>query len=96
MLHQVLTELACADPGTDLDAIARRLDLGRDELDSMVDYWVRRGRLQRQELRSACPGGGCSRCPTGHRGSPGCGASAANPGNTVLIGITVKRSPSRR
>lgn len=96
VLRRVLTEFASAGPGTDLDAIARRLDLCRDELDSMVDYWVRRDRLQREELRSGCPAGGCGRCPSGHGGTPGCGASAANPGGTVLLGITVKRSPSRR
>lgn len=58
-------------PGrADLESIARQLDLGRDEVDAMVDYWVRRGELKRTVF-GACAATVCGMPTrpglTGHR-----------------------------
>jgi hypothetical protein len=78
-LRAVLAAVLEARPGTGLDDIARRLELSRDEVEAMVDYWARRGVLSVQRLRG-CPGGACG-VPRGPRAprpaadaAPGTGA----------------------
>jgi hypothetical protein len=65
VLRAVLAEIrTAADAGeVDLDSVAGRLGIGRDELDAMVDYWVGRGRLSLRELGcrvTDCPLGSCA------------------------------------
>lgn len=66
VLRAVLVEIraAVADAGeVNLDEIAGRLEVGRDELDAMVDYWAARGRLSLRELGcrvTDCPLGSCA------------------------------------
>ncbi len=90
-LRAVLAAVRAAPPGTGLDAVARQLDLSRDEVEAMVDYWVRRGELTVEPLRS-CSGGGCGsgvlrpRLWKGSRSSGGC-AEAGGAGCPLAIGI---------
>lgn len=90
-LRRVLAEITAArGGGVSLDDVARRVGVTRDEVDAMVDYWVRRGRLSVEEIGRACPSGGCGGCAMGRNGAPGCGAAARGSG-PVLLGITVRR-----
>ncbi|MFB9238024.1 FeoC-like transcriptional regulator [Plantactinospora siamensis] len=91
-LRRVLAEIRAAERGgVSLDDVARRVGVGRDEIDSMVDYWVRKGRLTVEEIGRGCPSGGCGGCSSGKGGSPGCGTPTA--GGPVLLGITIARRP---
>jgi radical SAM superfamily enzyme YgiQ (UPF0313 family) len=89
-LRQVLREIRSAGSAS-LDDVARAVGVNRDEVDAMVDYWVRRGQLSIEEIGRGCPGGGCGSCSSGDDGAPGCGSPST--GGPVLIGITI---PSRR
>ncbi|MGI5162462.1 FeoC-like transcriptional regulator [Microbispora sp. H10830] len=92
-LRRVLEEITAARGGVSLDDIARRLGLGRDEVDAMVEYWVRKGRLSSDDIAAACPSGGCGTCALGDDGKPGCGTRRDGP---VLLAITVRRREDRR
>ncbi|MEV5409762.1 FeoC-like transcriptional regulator [Thermopolyspora sp. NPDC052614] len=87
-LREVLAEITAARGVTSLDAIARRLNLGRDEVDAMVGYWIRKGRLSADDLAAACPTGGCGTCALGRDGAPGCGPVRGGP---TLLAITPRR-----
>jgi hypothetical protein len=58
-LRAVLAELQAGE--VDPVRLARRLDLSRDEVEAMVDYWVRRERLSVRAV--GCPATGCAGCP---------------------------------
>ncbi|MGC1210875.1 MAG: FeoC-like transcriptional regulator [Micromonospora sp.] len=67
VLRDVLRRVRTAAPGRGLDDIARDLGISRDEVDAMVDYWVRRGELVVDEL-SSCASGSCGSCRLSGRG----------------------------
>ena len=83
LLRRVLAEVSAAHR---LDDIAERLGLSRDEVDAMVEYWVRRGRLSLEEV-GGCPAGGCSGC--GPKKRAGC----AGPGTAPLLVTIMARPP---
>ncbi|MGC9665052.1 FeoC-like transcriptional regulator [Planosporangium sp. 12N6] len=85
-LRQVLREIRSAG-SVSLDDVARAVGVSRDEVDAMVDYWVRRGRLSVEEIGRGCPSGGCGGCPSGNDGAPGCGTPRS--GGPVLLAITI-------
>jgi hypothetical protein len=60
-LRAVLAEVLAGE--ADLARLAGKLGIGADEVEAMVDYWVRRGRLAVQPLGPACPSRGCATCP---------------------------------
>ncbi|QLY31329.1 FeoC-like transcriptional regulator [Nocardia huaxiensis] len=80
-LRQVLAEITTARGGVRLDDVARRVGVSRAEVDSMIEYWVRRGKLSTEAITSGCPTGGCGTCPS----TSSCGTRPAGP---VLIAIT--------
>lgn len=80
-LRQVLAEITAARGNVDLAAIARRVGVSRDEVDSMVAYWVRKGRLAVEEIGSGCPSGGCGGCS-----ATACGGARG----PVLLAITTR------
>jgi hypothetical protein len=88
VLRQVLTEIRTARGGTSLNDVARRVGVSRDEVDAMVDYWVRRGRLSVEEMGGGCPSAGCKSCASGDGSEPGCGRSG--PAGPVLIAVSVR------
>jgi len=76
MLHRVLEELESAQGLADLDGLSRRLGIERGALEGMIDFWVRKGRLQggaRDRGANAAFLGGdvCGACP-GQRDCPLC------------------------
>jgi hypothetical protein len=98
-LRAVLAEVRAAGPGRGLDEIAKSLGLARDEVDAMVEYWERRGKLTIERLRG-CPSGGCSAKGAGGcavdggaaNGAAGCPVGAGGDGGPVLIAISPRRN----
>lgn len=90
LLREVLARVRTAAPGTGLDDIARGLGVTRDEVDAMVEYWVRRGELVVDELGS-CSSGGCGGCRFSAQDG-GCYRPAPRSG-PVLVAIRVPTSP---
>lgn len=80
-LRAVLAEVRGASDPTTLDAIARRLQLGRDEVEAMVDYWVGRGQLAVVELATHCPANSCGGCLL--RAPGRCGGNRPGSGSTL-------------
>lgn len=67
MLREVLQAIETADGPVHLGALSQQLGIDRSALEGMIDYWVRKGRLQaRQAEDSVCApasghcGGGCT------------------------------------
>ena len=63
MLQQVLQELESAEGVVDLNALGRKLDVERSALKGMIDYCVRKGRLQDDDQAmdaALCNSGICS------------------------------------
>ncbi|MFC9994857.1 FeoC-like transcriptional regulator [Nocardia sp. NPDC127526] len=81
-LREVLAEITAARGGVGLDDVARRIGVSRNEVDAMVDYWVRKGRLSAEPVTSGCPADGCGGCP-----SDGACSTTVQPG-PVLVAIT--------
>lgn len=73
-LRTVLDAFRAAPVGTSLDSLARRLGMGRDDLDAALGYWVHLGELVVAEPPS-CAGTGCRGCPFSTR--RGCGLTGA-------------------
>jgi hypothetical protein len=89
-LRRVLAEVrAAADAPTTLDGIATRVGVTRAEVESMIDYWARRGRLSVDQIGRGCPGSGCDACPSARSGAPACGSPAT--GGPVLLAISPTR-----
>ncbi|MBQ0988331.1 hypothetical protein KBZ10_28255 [Streptomyces sp. F63] len=71
-----------------LEDLAREAGVSRDEASAMLDYWVSRGRLTREEITPGCPARGCGGCPL----ASGCAGRA--PGGApalVTIGVRPRR-----
>ncbi|MEV6048288.1 FeoC-like transcriptional regulator [Streptomyces xanthochromogenes] len=88
-LRQVLAAIeSAARTGAGLDSVARSLGLSRAEVDAMAEYWVRKGRLTREEIGGGCPAAGCGGCPVA-RGA--CATSGGRPA-PLLIALRPRRS----
>lgn len=86
-LRRVLLELQL---GTGLDDIAQHLGLARDEVEAMVEYWVRRGRLTLRRIDRTCPTGGCGACPAARGNAAECSGSSHD--SPALLAISPNRS----
>lgn len=86
-LRRILAEITAAQGDLNLDEIARRIGISRDEADAMIDYWVRKGRLSIERITSGCPGGGCGSCADST-----CGTRATGP---VLLAIGLTKQQIR-
>jgi hypothetical protein len=67
MLRKLLQAIETADGPVHVAALSRQLNLDHSALEGMIDYWVRKGRLQvRDRSDTVCIpssghcGGGCS------------------------------------
>ena len=71
MLIQVLREIKTSQGTLNLDDLGRKLGVERSALQGMIDYWVRKGRLQDdQEMATAadiCTHVSCGGSCTGPR-----------------------------
>lgn len=75
MLRQVLQELEMAQGPISLEELSRRLDIDRGALRGMIEFWVRRGRLQNHAEAMAaalatCQTGACRGCGLAPQGCP--------------------------
>jgi hypothetical protein len=75
VLRQVLQELEMAQGPISLGELSRRLDIDQDALRGMIEFWVRRGRLQNHDesmaaALTACPTGSCRGRGVGPQGCP--------------------------
>ena len=62
-LRQVLDYFETSREGISLDTLTRELDLSRGQVESMVNFWVRKGRLR----SSAASSDGCASCGSSER-----------------------------
>ena len=74
MLKQVLHEIESAQGPVNLDALGRKLNIDRGALDGMIQFWVRKGRLQLEgqpntETAAVC-GGSCRTACAGPQSCP--------------------------
>jgi hypothetical protein len=66
MLRRILREFEAAPDGMSIDQLSHRLGVERGALEGMIDYLVRKGRLQDDKATSAaliCSPEGCASCP---------------------------------
>jgi len=87
VLQQVLQELEMAQGPLSLGELSRRLDIDRDTLRGMIEFWVRRGRLQNHDEAMAatlatCPTVSCSGC---HLGPQDCSSATNMPRMYSLV-----------
>lgn len=70
MLRNVLEEIKKTNGPIDLNQLARTLELDRPVLDSMIEFWVRKGKLQDIQLETskavACYSPSCGSCSPTH------------------------------
>jgi len=66
MLREVLNEIKATSGSIDLNQLARKLNLDRQTLDGMIEFWVRKGKLQDIQKANnealACFSGGGGAC----------------------------------
>lgn len=75
MLRQVLQEIKAAPSTVNLNALARKLGVERSALEGMIQFWVRKGRLQDDDQAAAaalqvCASGSCGPGCVGAQGCP--------------------------
>ena len=66
MLKRILHEFESAPNGISINELGRRMGVERGALEGMIDYLVRKGRLQDDRAATAvamCQSGGCASCP---------------------------------
>lgn len=93
MLRRLLRAFEEAAPGEGLARIADRLGIGRAEAADLAAYWVRKGRLRREEIG----GRDCGGCPAAARSCTACPGSGPEPGGTAATArpVLVALSPVR-
>lgn len=86
MLRRLLRAFEEAAPGEGLGQIADRLGIDRAEAADLAAYWVRKGRLRREEIG----GRDCGGCLAATRSCTACPGGAAPPASTrpVLVALT--------
>ncbi|OQY27656.1 MAG: hypothetical protein B6243_12755 [Anaerolineaceae bacterium 4572_5.2] len=53
MLHQVLNEFKSAQGALNLSDLARKLKVEQSALDGMIQFWVRKGRIEDSQLANS-------------------------------------------
>lgn len=61
-LRHVLQQILRAQGSLRLEEIAARAGVAPDEAASMVEFWIGRGALTREEVNGGCPPTGCGGC----------------------------------
>lgn len=72
------------------EELAREAGVSRDEASAMLDYWVSRGRLTREEITPGCPAPDCGGCPL----ASGCAGKIPG-GAPALVTIGVRPGRNR-
>lgn len=89
MLRRLLRAFEEAAPGEGLAQIADRLGLDRAEAAGMAGYWVRKGRLRREEIAAV----DCSGCFFASRGCTTCPDGSAAVPRPALVALIPVRAP---
>jgi hypothetical protein len=76
-----------------LDDLAREAGVSPEETAAMLDYWVARGLLTREEIAPGCPAAGCGSCPVT---ASGCATRPRNAPALVTITPRVSRGAGSR
>ncbi|MFJ7203571.1 FeoC-like transcriptional regulator [Streptomyces sp. NPDC098789] len=87
MLRRLLREVEEAAPGEGLARIAARLDISTAEAAGLADYWVRKGRLKREEIGAP----DCSGCFFASRGCTTCPDDPGATARPVLVALSPVR-----
>ncbi|WP_327251277.1 helix-turn-helix domain-containing protein [Streptomyces sp. NBC_01244] len=92
MLRRLLRAFEEAPPGEGLAQIADRLGIDRAEAADLAAYWVRKGRLRREEIG----GRDCGGCRAATRGCTACPGGDAPPASNrpVLVALAPVRPPA--
>ncbi|MFJ9343234.1 FeoC-like transcriptional regulator [Streptomyces sp. NPDC101733] len=93
-LRDFLREFERAAPGEGMAAIAERLGVSTAEAAALAAYWVRKGRLRREEIG----GSDCSDCAVAAgRACGGCPSSAPGEGRgrATLVALSPVRHADR-
>lgn len=61
-LRHVLQQILQAQGSLRLEEIAARAGVAPDEAASMVEFWIGRGVLTREDVNGGCPTAGCGGC----------------------------------
>lgn len=69
-----------------ISEIAGRTGLDRGVVDMAVQRLVAQGYLMAEPLAGGCPDEGCTACPSGDRGGPGCGGTRASGPVMITLG----------
>ncbi|WP_327352696.1 FeoC-like transcriptional regulator [Streptomyces sp. NBC_01304] len=89
-LRDFLREFEQAAPGMGLAVVARRLGVTLDEARAMADYWVRKGRIERELVGMP----DCSGCVFASRACTDCPSVS---GSSPLVRLTLSGpSPERQ
>lgn len=97
-LRRMLDEIrAGAREGRPLDVpgLAARLGVAPDEAASMLDFWVARGVLAREDVTGGCPAAGCGGCALRRSCAPASGGGTRTAG-PILRTIRLRDGLARR
>ncbi|MCX4776392.1 helix-turn-helix domain-containing protein [Streptomyces sp. NBC_01264] len=89
MLRRLLRAFEEAAPGEGLAQIADRLGIDLAEAADLAAYWVRKGRLRREEIGTV----NCSGCFFASRGCTTCPDDATAAPRSTLVALTPVRPP---
>lgn len=82
--HSVLAHIEqCA---ASIGEVAGRTGLDRGVVDMAVQRLVAAGYLTVEPLAGGCPDGGCTACPSGDEGRPGCGGARTSGPVMITLG----------
>jgi hypothetical protein len=73
-----------------LDDLAREAGVSPEEAAAMLDYWVARGRLTREEIAPGCSAASCGTCPVA---ASGCATRPRS--GPALVAIGARPRPAR-
>lgn len=94
MLREVLHAIETADGPIHLAALSQQLGIERSALDGMIDYWVRKGRLQARNAPDTVCAPAAGHCGGGCAGAAACPFIARMPKSYIIQVAEVQRGPS--
>ena len=84
MLREVLQAIETADGPIHLAALSQQLGIERSALDGMIDYWVRKGRLQARNAEDSVCAPAAGHCGGGCAGAAACPFIARMPKSYIM------------
>ena len=93
MLREVLHAIETADGPIHLAALSQQLGIERSALDGMIDYWVRKGRLQARDAPDTVCAPAAGHCGGGCAGAAACPFIARMPKSYSIELSTSPRRP---